>query len=430
MNAPSERPAEVQRFLPKPKALDALETRIGRAIPVHPHVLSAAKLVVVTPLVAAGLLGGVASLRTTPAVLGLFLLFGLLDGLDGVVARARGLDTPFGRFLDRATDLPLLAIVGAASIDALPPGLVVAKIALDFSSVVLFAVKKRSTENRVRTTLTDATVLGMLLLSLGRLDGLVTRELVTALLAANVGFTALVVLFQLGFLKKRFVADALSSMNALCGLASIHFAIEGELVTCLLLLLAGAAFDGLDGAAARKWGGTRFGVYSDDIADGINYAIAPGVALAFGIGGKEGIAVGVVFSVLTLSRLVFFTLNKDGSDPAYFAGVPSTIGAIVALTSLMLFRTSPSLVGLFVGIAVVLMVSFDSAYRHLGRLIFAAPRAKIIVAAIAGLVLVGGGALASRRAPAAILLVASLAYGFLPQVARFRAVLAKRRDAT
>ncbi len=43
----------------------------------------------------------------------------------------------------------------------------------------------------------------------------------------------------------------------------------------------GCLFDGFDGAAARKWGGTRFGVYSDDIADGVNYGIAPGFALFF-----------------------------------------------------------------------------------------------------------------------------------------------------
>jgi CDP-diacylglycerol---serine O-phosphatidyltransferase len=266
----------------------------------------------------------------------------------------------------------------------------------------------------------------MLLLSLGRLEGFITRDLVTALLYVNVGFTLVVVLFQLGVLKKRFVADTLSFANAVCGAFSIYFATRGEVPTCLVLLLAGAAFDGLDGAAARKWGGTRFGVYSDDIADGINYAIAPGVALAYGIGGKEGIVVGIVFSTLTVSRLVFFTLNKSGSDPAYFAGVPSTIGALVALSSLLLFGRSPSLVGLFVGIAVVLMVSFDSAYRHLGRAIVSAPRAQVIVGLIAAVVLIGGGALFGRRIPAALILGASLLYGFLPQVGRFKKVIAAR----
>jgi phosphatidylserine synthase len=416
----------VERFLPKPVLVDTLETRLGRAIPVHPHVLSALKLLVVTPLIAAGLLGGVEALRSTGAVIGLFCTFGVLDALDGIVARAHGLDTDAGRMVDRLTDLPLLLIVGVASFSVLPPALVVAKLALDVLSLVLFVVKRRTTENRVRTTLTDATILAMLLLSLGRLDGVVTRELVSALLVANVGFTALVVLFQLGVLQKRFIADTLSGANALCGVASIYFASQGKVETSLLLLLVGAAFDGLDGAAARKWGGTRFGVYSDDIADGINYAIAPGVALAYGVGGMEGIVVGAVYSTLTISRLVFFTLNKDGADPNYFAGVPSTIGGLVALSSLLLFRESPSLVGLFVGIAAVLMVSFDSAYRHLGRMIFAASRAKTLVGLVAAVVLVGGGALFGVRVPAAIILGGSLAYGFLPQVARFRALLAKK----
>ena len=72
------------------------------------------------------------------------------------------------------------------------------------------------------------------------------------------------------------------------------------------------------------------------------------------------------------------------------------------------------------------MVSFDSAYRHLGRMIFAASRAKTLVGLVAAVVLVGGGALFGVRVPAAIILAGSLAYGFLPQVARFRALLAKK----
>ncbi|MCA9577975.1 MAG: CDP-alcohol phosphatidyltransferase family protein [Polyangiales bacterium] len=419
--------APIERFLPKPVLVETLEARLGRTIPLHPNILSALKVLVVTPLIAAGLLGGVEALRSTGAVLGLFLAFGALDALDGIVARARELDTDAGRLVDRLTDLPLLAVVAYTSYSVLPPALVGAKLGLDVLSLVLFAIKRRTTENRVRTTLTDATVLAMLLLSLGRLDTLVTPELVTALLAVNVGFTAIVVLFQLGLLKKRFIADALSAANALCGVASIYFASIGRMHTSLLLLLVGAAFDGLDGAAARKWGGTRFGVYSDDIADGINYAIAPGVALAYGVTGMEGVVVGVVYSVLTISRLVFFTLNKEGSDPNYFAGVPSTIGGLVALSSLILFPESPALVGLLVGVAGVLMVSFDAAYRHLGRVAFAVSRARASVALVAAVVLIGGGALLGPRIPAAIILVGSLAYGFLPQVTRFRVLIAARR---
>jgi phosphatidylglycerophosphate synthase len=247
----------VERFLPKPVLVDTLETRLGRAIPVHPHVLSALKLLVVTPLIAAGLLGGVEALRSTGAVIGLFCAFGVLDALDGIVARAHGLDTDAGRMVDRLTDLPLLLIVGVASFSVLPPGLVVAKLALDVLSLVLFVVKRRTTENRVRTTLTDATILAMLLLSLGRLDALVTRELVSALLLANVGFTALVVLFQLGVLQKRFIADALSGANALCGVASIYFASQQKIEASLLLLVSGRSVRRARTARQRASGAAR-----------------------------------------------------------------------------------------------------------------------------------------------------------------------------
>jgi CDP-diacylglycerol--serine O-phosphatidyltransferase len=106
----------------------------------------------------------------------------------------------------------------------------------------------------------------------------------------------------------RHLADALSAMNALCGVASVVCAARGRPDLSLLLLLVGAVFDGLDGAAARRFGGTRWGVLADDVADGINYALAPGVAIAHAVAGVEGTITGVAFVALTVARLVFFTL--------------------------------------------------------------------------------------------------------------------------
>jgi CDP-diacylglycerol--serine O-phosphatidyltransferase len=74
------------------------------------------------------------------------------------------------------------------------------------------------------------------------------------------------------------VADLLSAANLACGALSIHLALQQRLSWCLVLLGLGALFDGLDGAAARRWGGSRFGVLADDVADGISYGIAPAVA--------------------------------------------------------------------------------------------------------------------------------------------------------
>ena len=305
--------------------------------------------------------------------------------------------------------------------------LVLAKLALDLVLLVLFIVNDRGQDARIRTIVGDVAALALLFYAQGFAHAFVTRELVSVLVAVNIVLGAVVGLYNAGVLQKRFIADSLSAANALCGALSIWFATQQRPDACVLLLVVGAGFDGLDGAAARRWGGTRFGVYSDDLADAINYAVAPGVAIACTLSGVEGTVVGVAYSALTIARLVFFTLNKStGADPRYFAGVPSTIGGMVALCALILFPDRHAIVGLLVGVAVVLMVSFDTAYRHLGRVILGGPRARMLLAFAAGTVVIAGGFALGPRVPVAVVLALALVYGFLPQLLRFRALLAAR----
>lgn len=161
----------------------------------------------------------------------------------------------------------------------------------------------------------------------------------------------------------------------MCGAASIVCAAHGRVDVSLLLLLLGAVFDSLDGAAARRFGGTRFGVLADDVADAVSYAVAPGVAIAHVVDGVAGTVVGVVFVALTVTRLVYFTLRKGqpGDDPRHFRGMPSTVGGVVALAAAILFPVQPALVAFVAGMAVVLMVSFDAGFLHLGRAVGALP---------------------------------------------------------
>jgi CDP-diacylglycerol--serine O-phosphatidyltransferase len=426
--------------LPKPAFVDAVEQALGNAIPLHPHVLSALKVVVVTPLLALCL----KQIDVLPGgltlVVVLFLLFAVLDGLDGVVARVRGLETEFGRVFDRVCDLPLLALIAWFAWSSLPASetlatfgaLVAAKLALDVLLLLLFAIKRSTTENRIRTSLSDATLLALLLLSQGAGAPFISVEGVQALLVVNIAFSAFIGLVNAGALRKRFIADGLSMMNAICGAFSIAAAMDGQPAWCLLLLLVGAGFDGLDGAAARKWGGTRFGVLADDIADGISYALAPAVAVAVVVAGGTGVVIGCAYALFTISRLVFFTLNKGSAedDPRFFRGVPSTIGGVVALCAAILFPEEPALVGFLCGVAVVLMVGFDSAYRHLGRVLFGLRREKQLIALSAALVLLASSVLLGPRVAAGILLGASLLYGFLPQLARFQQVIGKKQTTT
>jgi CDP-diacylglycerol--serine O-phosphatidyltransferase len=322
----------------------------------------------------------------------------------------------------------LFAVWYVAS-DVLPATLLALKLGLDAILLVQFLKGVASTESRVRTSLHYAALGAALCATRGWFAPLFTPELVAALVWLCVGFSALVVLNNLGLFKRRFIADLLSLMNLGCGLLSIKLASMGRYDFCVVCLLAGALFDGFDGAAARRWGGTRMGVYSDDLADAVNYGVAPGFALYFAISGWDGAVVGLLYTGFTLARLVYFTVAKSGSDPSRFQGAPSTLGGLTVLCGLGLFERSPLHVGLLVGAACILMVSFATSYRHAGRWLAAHPGA--LKAAPAVLVLlVGGYPLLGAAWPLACLLSGSMAYGLWPVVSAFRAVQRSKRRTT
>jgi CDP-diacylglycerol--serine O-phosphatidyltransferase len=230
----------------------------------------------------------------------------------------------------------------------------------------------------------------------------------------------------------RHVADALSAANAVCGGVSIVCAAYGRVDVSLLLLLLGAVFDGLDGAAARRFGGTRFGVLADDIADAVSYAVAPGVAIAHVVDGVAGTVVGVAFVVLTVTRLVYFTLRKGqpGDDPRHFRGMPSTVGGIVALAAAILFAAQPALVAFLAGMAVVLMVSFDAGFLHLGRAAGSMAPATRRAAGGAVVVVTGVAIALGPQVLATAALLCALTYAFGPHAQAFAdAVVARARRA-
>jgi CDP-diacylglycerol---serine O-phosphatidyltransferase len=397
--------------------MERFEARLGVALPLHPNLVSLAKILVILPLILLRMMQD-SPVRIELAV-ALFLVFGFLDYLDGALARARSQTTFFGRVLDHLTDYPLLIVLSYQCRFLLPISLLSGKLLLDLAVIVLNALGKEKSESWLRTGLNYTTLLAMLLLSLGLNPKPGSSVWVAQLLVINIAYTAIVALYCLNVLHKRFIADALSGANLLCGVFSMHSASQGHFSLSLLFLLLGATFDGFDGAAARKWGGTRWGVYSDDVADAVNYAIAPGVALYFALGGISGTALGVAYSIFTISRLVYFTLNKSYGDPDLFCGVPSTVGGIISLCSIILFLRTPAILGLMVGAACMLMVSFDTHYRHLGRAL--AHNRRIIYGMPAAIVLLLIANVVWHQAgPAAIILLASIFYGLLPTLVHLK----------
>ena len=395
--------AAEHRLLFRVERLDRFEARLASLVPVHANVLSGFKLATTLAL-AFALHHGAAV-----ASIAWFLLFSVLDYLDGVVARGRGQASAFGRVWDRITDAPMLLMLGAFCVDLVPLWLVIAKLGVDVLLLVLYVRGHGSTENRVRTIFSYSMLLSLLALSLG---WPVPVQLVYGLFALGITFSVLVAAYN-----TRRIADLLSFANLLCGLAIMAFAAMGQLHLSIACLLGSVIFDGLDGAAARRWGGSRFGVLADDIADGLSYGIAPGYAIAVSLPGVSGTIVGIGYALFVFSRLVFFTLNKAEDDPEHFRGAPSTLGAAITLCALQLFGGDPLTVGIFVGAAIVAMVSFDVRYRHLGR-VLAAERWRLWL----GLPIAGafafGAWLAGINGAVIVLLVLTVGYGARPSINR------------
>ncbi len=410
-----------ERIIPKPGWLSAAEARLAGAFSLHPNYLSALKLALIVPLALAlpqvGLIPG-----TAAVVLPVLCLFFALDYLDGVVARERDQCTTFGRVFDRITDYPLLFLLAFQCQDALPYLLVGVKLCLDLVLLGLFIAGRGPVENRVRTTLSCAILSVLLAGALGWAPAALASRAAATLLWVNIGLCVAIIAVRSGAFAPRRVADMLSGGNLVCGLASVAFALQGRFDLCLPLLLLGAALDGLDGAAARRWGGSRFGVYSDDIADAVSYGVAPGVALACALGGLAGAVVGLVFALFTVTRLVYFTLNKTTADPGTFSGLPSTAGAVMALCAVLTVGQHPALVGLLAGAAAMLMVAFDSRYRHLGRVVAATPALLLGMVPLLGLGITTWMLLGPQWV-AAPLLMAALGYGLWPMVRHMAAVM-------
>jgi len=417
---------ERKSLVHKPSVINTIETNIAKHFSWHPNVLSSIKLFILTPIFGYILFHSEEFTQVKALLIGLFLLFCLFDYLDGIIAREKGLETKFGRLFDRFTDYPLLLLISWYAIGEIPTYLIATKVIIDLLLFIQYAFTQGTTENRIRTTISYTVLLGMLAASQKWGEAWLKVEYVEWLLYLNILFSLIVILYNAKILQKRFIADTISGVNLLCGLGSIYFAYHDQLPMSLLLLILGGLFDGLDGAAARKWGGTRWGVYSDDIADGVNYGIAPGFALYFALGSDiVALSVGLFYTLFTLSRLVYFTLNKDDADPAYFSGVPSTAGGFIVLSSLILFVDTPVLVGLMVGIAAIQMVSFDTHYKHLGRAFSEGKKRYKFGLPLYSLLLIIGAFIWGINISVALLLALILAYGFMPFYLHFKEILKK-----
>ncbi len=191
--------------------------------------------------------------------------------------------------------------------------------------------------------------------------------------------------------------NVLTVMNALMGLIAVFFAYQGRMRESYLMLIGAATFDKLDGALARRLGLTEplpeeppkktinMGSIMDDLADAISFCIVPAwifyITLSqFGEGRFAHMPVGwiaVFYAVAGMSRLVYFTLDKN-PIPGFFKGLPTPAAAMLVMSPLVIFDHALALSsqrilfwGVFsagiMGFAGVIMNIYPIRYIHLGR---------------------------------------------------------------
>ena len=420
------------------------ECLLGKLIPVQPSLWSWLKVIGISPLVITLIFTQPIqvpfSLTSKRWLVSLFVLSLLCDALR----RARitklfkdyiegSTPPPQITLVDRFSDLPLSLfttywlIMGKLSSHPILVGLVITRLALEVITSICLLKGRGPKGTRLRTVISELSLYVLLCLVADLHPHMISPESSSTLIALQVVFSSLIFAYQLKLLQKRFIADSLSGLNFICGLVSIYYATHHHFDLCLLFLLLGGAFDGFDGAAARKFGGTRFGVYSDDIADGMNYGIAPAYAVYQLMGGVEGLVIGTFYALFTLSRLVYFTLNKDVGDPSYFSGVPSPVGGMMVMSSVVLFVEQPLWVSFIVGVSATLMVSFRTPYVHIFRALgsrsIKSKRQALLGAPLFLIAFLAIAVFGGPQGAAAVILVGATIYGFIPSILSFYLVL-------
>ncbi|MCE0505777.1 MULTISPECIES: CDP-diacylglycerol--serine O-phosphatidyltransferase [unclassified Roseivivax] len=125
------------------------------------------------------------------------------------------------------------------------------------------------------------------------------------------------------------------------GLSSLRYGLDGRWELAVQMILLAAVLDGLDGRIARALGSdSPMGAELDSLADFLNFGVAPGFLLYLwaleDLPGFGWLAV-LVYAICCVLRLARFNVARKeevggkGGEDAYFIGVPSPAGAMLAM---------------------------------------------------------------------------------------------------
>ncbi|HEV7899527.1 MAG TPA: CDP-alcohol phosphatidyltransferase family protein [Planosporangium sp.] len=156
------------------------------------------------------------------------------------------------------------------------------------------------------------------------------------------------------------------------GLLAIFLAMQSDVRWAAGCLVACVAFDGLDGALARRLGvASPFGAQMDSLADMCSFGLAAPVVVYASLAHSVPTAAAAVACMLVAGcaaiRLARFNVSpKDGK---FFSGVPTTMAAAVLALTVLIGLPMPG-IALLAGVALLAFAMVSSfPYAKLARIV-------------------------------------------------------------
>lgn len=130
---------------------------------------------------------------------------------------------------------------------------------------------------------------------------------------------------------KKHIPNFITSLNLLSGSMAVYYAFQGNYPVVFWLVILAAAFDFMDGFAARLLKAySPMGKELDSLADMVSFGLVPG-ALVFTLLTKSGLPLWICFSgfIITIfSALRLAKFNIDERQTSSFFGLPTPANAL------------------------------------------------------------------------------------------------------
>ena len=168
----------------------------------------------------------------------------------------------------------------------------------------------------------------------------------------------------------RLIVPNLITVLAICaGLTGIRLAFEHRYELAVMMVLAAAFLDGIDGRIARMMKATsKFGAQMDSLADIVNFGVAPALVLYVFILDQArsfGWIAALIYAIAAGLRLARFNVMAERETKVpwqseFFVGVPAPAGAMLVLLPVYLgfLGVPPSAPVAFAGSVYTILIAY------------------------------------------------------------------------